>query len=55
MHAAFTTPPTTGLRDLFAEAAERRRKGAAAHVVGLAALVAVSAIVAEARREVQHG
>ena len=55
MHVTFTTPPATGLRDLFAEAAEHRRKGdlAAAHVVELAALVAVRAIVAEARREVQ--
>lgn len=56
MHVTITTPPT-GLRDLFAEAAEHRRKGdlAAAHVVELAALIALRAIVAEARREVRHG
>ena len=56
MHVTVTTPPT-GLRDLFTEAAEHRRKGdlAAAHVVELAALMALHAISADARREVQHG
>lgn len=49
--------PTMGLRVLLAEAAEHRRKGdlGAAHVLDLAALVALRAIAAEARREVRHG
>lgn len=56
MHVISTTPPN-GLRGLFAEAAEHRRQGdlTAAHVVELAALVAVRAIVAEARQELRHG
>lgn len=53
MHVTISAPPATGLRDLFTEAAEHRRKGdlAAAHVVEVAALIALRAIVAEARRE----
>ena len=48
---------TAPLRALLAEAGEHRRKGdlAAAHVVELAALIALRGIVAEARREVRHG
>ena len=41
--------------DLLAEAAEHRRRGdlAAAHVAELAALIALRAIAADARREVR--
>jgi hypothetical protein len=57
MHVSSSTAPPTGLRDLFAEAVVHRNKGdlAAAHVVELAALVAVRVAIAEARREVRHG
>jgi hypothetical protein len=55
MDAFDLSPRVAGLRDLFAEAAEHRRKGdlAAANVVELAALLAVRTIVADARREVR--
>ncbi len=47
--------PLPPLRALLTEAAEHRRKGdlAAAHIVELAALIALRTTVAEARREVR--
>ncbi len=56
MHDTISALPAKGLRDLFTEAAEHRRKGdlAAAHAVELLAMLAVRNIVAGARREVRQ-
>jgi len=55
MHDTNPAQPPMGLRALFAEAAEHRRKGdlAAAHAAELLAMLAVRNIVADARREVR--
>ncbi|WP_170979441.1 hypothetical protein [Roseomonas sp. HF4] len=58
MHVMTSTTPPAGLRDLFAEAAEHRRKGdlaAACYLENLAAIALRGSLAAEARREVRHG